>query len=97
MELGHNRPKQCASWNDLTHMMGAIFDKVGVGASYASGLGARFEKAGLINVTVDEIQLPAGIKMGSKEAAENSLIPFKLTIPTLKQAVQGRLPVPAND
>lgn len=89
MELGPDRPKQCASWNDMTHLMGAIFDKVGVGADYASGLGARFEEAGLTNVTVDKIQLPAGIKMGSKEAAENSLIPFKLTIPTLKQAVQG--------
>lgn len=70
-------------------IMAAIFDKLGIGANYASGLGAAFEKAGLKNVTVQKIQLPAGMKLNDEAAALNSLIPFKLTIPSLNQALQG--------
>lgn len=82
---------QCTSWNNIMTIMGAMFDKLGIGADYASKLGASFEKAGLKNVTAEKIKLPAGMKMGNEADAMNSLIPFKITIPTLKQAMQGKL------
>lgn len=87
MELGSG---QCKAWNDMMAIMTAMFDKIGIGAQYASNLGTAFEKAGLKNVTVEKVKLPAGIKMGNEADAQNSLIPFKITIPTLKQAIQGK-------
>ena len=84
-------PSQCTSWNNIMAIMGAMFDKIGIGADYASKLSTSFEKAGLRNVTAEKIKLPAGMKMGNEADAMNSLIPFKITIPTLKQAIQGKL------
>lgn len=82
-------PNQCQSWNDLNGVLGTMFDKLGLGAAYAKKLDELFKKVGLANVTTEIIKLPAGKKLGNEQDAMNSLIPFKITIPTLRQAAQG--------
>ena len=82
-------PAQCKSWDDLNGVLGAMFDKLGLGAGYATKLDESFKKAGLEKVTVEVVKLPAGKKMDNEADAKNSLIPFKITIPTLRQAAAG--------
>lgn len=88
MDVGQD-PDQCGAWNDLQTVLAGIFDKTGMGANYASGLGESLKKAGLQNVTVEKIQLPAGKRLGNETDAHNSVMPFRITIPTLIQASQG--------
>lgn len=71
-----------------------MFDELGLGAAYATKLDEAFKKAGLTNVTSKVVKLPAGKKLGDEKDAMNSLIPFKITIPTLRQAAQGILTYP---
>jgi hypothetical protein len=90
IDVSPRQPQQCTSWNDFICVFAGMFDKIGIGANFASKLGDSFEKARLRNMTIQRIQLPAGKKLGNNEDAKNSLIPFKITIPTLREAVKGR-------
>jgi hypothetical protein len=88
LEVPEN-PQQCTAWNDMMSLMALIFNKTGVGASYASKLGGAFERAGLKNVTVQKVELPAGRKFGDDAAALDSLLHFKITTPTILKAIKG--------
>lgn len=70
-------------------LMALIFNKTGVGANYTSNLGRAFERAGLKNITVKKVQLPAGRKLADDAAARDSLIQFKITSPTVVKAIHG--------
>lgn len=84
------KPQQCTAWNDMMSLMALIFNKTGVGASYASKLGGSFERAGLKNVYVQKVELPAGRKFGGDDAAAlDSLLHFKITTPTILKAIKG--------
>lgn len=91
LEVPEN-PQQCAAFNDMMSLMALIFNKTGVGANYASLLSGSFERAGLKNITVQKVQLPVGRKMGNDAAARDSLIPFKITAPTIVKAIHGTFP-----
>lgn len=85
-----HQPRQCSSWNDFQTILAGIFDKTGIGANFTSSLDESFRKAGLKHVTVEKIQLQAGAKLSNEKEALDSLIPFKITIPRLRQAAQGK-------
>jgi hypothetical protein len=75
---------------DLFFIMRALFDKIGMGSNFAPELATVFENAGLINVDVRKIVLPAGKKMGNEKDSLNSIEPFKITIPSLIRACESK-------
>jgi hypothetical protein len=79
---------QATSLNDLQAILGAIFDKTGMGAKYASGLGESLKNAGLQNVAMEKIELPVGKRLENEADIHNSVAPFRITIPTLREASQ---------
>lgn len=82
---------QCSSIDDLHTLLAAIFDFTGLGSESPNKLDKSFKLAGLENITAEKIALPLGMKLETEQAARDSLIPFKITIPTLRAAIQGML------
>lgn len=74
-------------------ILAGILDKVGLGSDFASKIAPAFEKAGLKNVTVQRVELPAGKRLGDEQAARLSVDPFKITIPSITQAAKGEFPL----
>ncbi|KAM0425918.1 hypothetical protein ACHAPT_008856 [Fusarium lateritium] len=89
MDLSYNRPDVGQAGNDVNRVFSGIFDKIGLGARFPSKLGKAFEEAGLINVTVQTVDLPMGKRLGDDKAAQVSWEPFTLTIPSVVETAKS--------
>lgn len=74
--------------------MEGIMTKAGLGSDVPSTMQQSFEKAGLENVTIQKVQLPAGKLLSNEEDIQNSLLPFKLSIPGLVKIGASKSPCP---
>lgn len=72
--------------------MECIMAKAGLPSDVPGAMKGAFEKAGLENVTVQRVKLPAGKLLGNDEDIQNSLLPFKLSIPGLVKIGASRFP-----
>ncbi|KAF9771372.1 hypothetical protein IL306_010999 [Fusarium sp. DS 682] len=84
-----DRPNVGPAWRDVSNLIAALFDGMGMGSDCIRKLPGAFEAAGLENVTVHTVDLPMGKLLGDDEAAELSWQPFVLTIPSLIEGAKG--------
>jgi hypothetical protein len=89
LDLSPDLPGQGQAVADTCRIISGMFEKLGLGGKYALTLGDAFKKAGLVNVTVQQVELPAGKKLGNEQDMENSIEPFKITIPSITMAAKG--------
>jgi hypothetical protein len=88
MDLVTNQPG--SAWGDVCAVFRAIYDKIGIGARFASTIGDAFRSAGLENVTVQKIELRIRKALGDGEAAKNSIEPVALNIPSVTRSAKGK-------
>ncbi|KAK2728175.1 methyltransferase [Colletotrichum kahawae] len=60
-----------------------------MGGRFSSKLDESFIKAGLKNVTLQRLEIPAGKRIVDEKLAQLSIEPFKLTIPTVIGAARA--------
>jgi hypothetical protein len=63
---------------------------MGMVSDLVDRLPEAFKTAGLEHVNAETVELPMGKRLGDEEAAEMSLQPFLLTIPSLIQGAKGK-------
>ncbi|QGI70868.1 hypothetical protein CEK27_003197 [Fusarium fujikuroi] len=84
-----DRPNVGPAWRDVSNLIAAMFDGMGMGSDCIRKLPGAFEAAGLENVTVHSVDLPMGKLLGDDEAAELSWQPFVITIPSLIEGAKA--------
>ncbi|KAF5691817.1 beta-glucosidase [Fusarium denticulatum] len=84
-----DRPNVGPAWRDVSNLIAAMFDGMGMGSDCIRKLPGAFEVAGLENVTVHSVDLPMGKLLGDDEAAELSWQPFVITIPSLLEGAKA--------
>ncbi|KAF5567415.1 hypothetical protein FPHYL_3318 [Fusarium phyllophilum] len=84
-----DRPNVGPAWRDVSNLIAAMFDGMGMGSDCIRKLPGAFETAGLVNVTVHSVDLPMGKLLGDDEAAELSWQPFVITIPSLIEGAKA--------
>ncbi|KAF4342161.1 beta-glucosidase [Fusarium beomiforme] len=84
-----DRPNVGPAWRDVSNLIAAMFDGMGMGSDCIRKLPGAFEVAGLENVAVHTVDLPMGKLLGDDEAAEMSWQPFVITIPSLIEGAKA--------
>ncbi|RBR17261.1 hypothetical protein FVER53590_10787 [Fusarium verticillioides] len=84
-----DRPNVGPAWRDVSNLIAAMFDGMGMGSNCIRKLPGAFEAAGLENVTVHSVDLPMGKLLGDDEAAELSWQPFVITIPSFLEGAKA--------
>jgi len=77
------------AFSDLLRILAAIWNKTGIGADCVNQLHDAFIRAGLGNVSVQQLLLPIGKKIGNERDSKNSLDLFKLSIPNICQGARA--------
>ncbi|KAF5616367.1 uncharacterized protein FTJAE_13012 [Fusarium tjaetaba] len=91
-----DRPNVGPAWRDMSNLIAAMFDGMGMGSDCIRKLPGAFKAAGFENVTVHSVDLPMGKLLGDDEAAELSWQPFVIIIPSLLEGAKAlgvKLPV----
>lgn len=91
MDLDYNRPEVGQATNDANRVFSGIFDKIGLGARFPSKLDKAFEAAGLVNVSIQNVDLPMGKRLGDDKAAQDSWEPFAITIPSVVETAKCKI------
>lgn len=91
MDLDYNRSEVGQATNDANQVFSGIFDKIGLGARFPSKLDKAFEAAGLVNVSIQNVDLPMGKRLGDDKAAQDSWEPFAITIPSVVETAKCKL------
>jgi hypothetical protein len=91
MDLDYNRPEVGQATNDANRVFSGIFDKIGLGARFPSKLDKVFEAAGLVNVSIRNVDLPMGKRLGDDKAAQDSWEPFAITVPSVVETAKCKL------
>lgn len=90
MEMDTEDMSDCGpAGKDLFFILRSLLTKIGMGPNWAPNLEAVFKDAGLENVSIQRIRLPAGKKTGNETDSRNSMEPFKITIPSLITACRN--------
>ncbi|KAF5714421.1 hypothetical protein FGLOB1_3561 [Fusarium globosum] len=84
-----DRPNVGPAWRDVSNLIAAMFDGMGMGSDCIRKMPGAFEAAGLENVAVHSVDLPMGKLLGDNEAAELSWQPFVITIPSLLEGAKA--------
>ncbi|KAL3601639.1 hypothetical protein FPOAC2_05910 [Fusarium poae] len=84
-----DRPNISPALKEVCALFLGVFKAMGMVSDLAHKLPTAFEAAGLNRVTAETVELPMGKLLGDDEAAEMSLQPFLLTIPSLIQGAKG--------
>ena len=72
--------------------MGSIMTKAGLSNDVPGTMQGAFERAGLDKVSIQKVKLPAGRLLEKEEDIQNSLLPFKLSIPGLIKISASKFP-----
>lgn len=90
MDLDPDYPGIGAAMGDLIRLIGGIFYKTGFSARYCQTLDESFKKAGLKNVTLQQIGIPLGalLEKETPEIVKTSYEAFKISIPSLSGAAK---------
>lgn len=89
MDLSAGRTEDPSAFNEVLQLFEAVFEAGGMGGRFSSKLDESFIKAGLKNVTLQRLEIPAGKRIVDEKLAQLSIEPFKLTIPTVIGAARG--------
>lgn len=89
MDLSAGRTEHPSAFNEVLQLFEAIFEAGGMGGRFSSKLDESFTKAGLKNVTLQRLEIPAGKRITNETLRQLSIEPFKLTIPTVIGAAKG--------
>ncbi|GKU20430.1 methyltransferase protein [Fusarium langsethiae] len=79
----------CPALKEVCALFSGVFKAMGMVSDLVKKLPEAFETVGLDHVNAETIELPMGKLLGDDEAAEMSLQPFLLTIPSLIQGAKG--------
>ncbi|RSM03848.1 hypothetical protein CDV31_010314 [Fusarium ambrosium] len=89
MDLDYNRSEVGQATNDANQVFSGLFDQIGLGARFPSKLDKAFEAAGLVNVSIQNVDFPMGKRLGDDKAAHDSWEPFALTIPSVVETAKS--------
>ncbi|RSL59031.1 hypothetical protein CEP54_007487 [Fusarium duplospermum] len=89
MDLDYNRSEVGQATNDANRVFSGLFDQIGLGARFPSKLDKAFEAAGLVNVSIQNVDFPMGKRLGDDKAAQDSWEPFALTIPSVVETAKS--------
>ncbi|CAI0643093.1 unnamed protein product [Colletotrichum noveboracense] len=89
MDLSAGRTDNPSAFNEVLQLFEAVFEAGGMGGRFSSKLDESFTKAGLKNVTLQRLEIPAGKRIADETLRKLSIEPFKLTIPTVIGAAKA--------
>ncbi|RGP70960.1 hypothetical protein FSPOR_3647 [Fusarium sporotrichioides] len=84
-----DKPNIGPALKEVFALFSGVFKAMGMVSNLVKKLPEAFETVGLDHVNAETIELPMGKLLGDEEAAEMSLQPFLLTIPSLIQGAKG--------
>ncbi|KAL6916765.1 hypothetical protein ACHAPO_006878 [Fusarium lateritium] len=84
-----DKPNIGPALKEVCALFSGVFKAMGMISDLSHKLPEAFKNAGLNHVTEETVELPMGKLLGDEEAAEMSLQPFLLTIPSLIQGAKG--------
>ncbi|CZS81509.1 unnamed protein product [Fusarium graminearum] len=87
-----DKPNVGPAFKEVCALFLGVFKAMGMVPDLINKLPGAFGIAGLRHVSTETVELPMGKLLGDEEAAEMSLRPFLLTIPSLIQGAKGKQP-----
>jgi hypothetical protein len=88
--VADDAPGDTPAMKDFKVVFRTLLEKIGMDVGFAAGLAEVFKEAGLENVECKKVRYPVGKSAGNEEDSGNSILPFKLTVPTMVESVESK-------